>query len=283
MRKMAFMTGLAIGFFMIPFLTHAEIYKWVDEKGTVHFTDDYGNIPSSYRNGLKVEIRKETRPEEVSKPQEAVAKGSQSRSKEIDSKEGGDWVSEKLAGRIKELEEATANYESAQKMFLEKADQLSRRRFGSPTMYKFAILELNRLNAIRAEYKAQLEEAGEIVEKLSNADAWEAVSVVGAGKDRDMHGMGEDWWRDRVRPWKEKLDDLKARYETAEKIFEERAEDLSRRGFGNRQTIKSKIIELDASKQDVLKYQGEIAETEETLDRISKDAEESKADPDWLK
>jgi hypothetical protein len=34
---------------MTSFLAHAEVYKWVDEKGTVHFTDDYSKIPEKYR------------------------------------------------------------------------------------------------------------------------------------------------------------------------------------------------------------------------------------------
>jgi hypothetical protein len=33
---------------MIPFLIHAEVYKWIDEKGTIHFTDEYSNIPEKY-------------------------------------------------------------------------------------------------------------------------------------------------------------------------------------------------------------------------------------------
>jgi len=40
----------------IPLLIHAEVYKWVDEKGTVHFTDDYSKITPSYRD--QVEIKK---------------------------------------------------------------------------------------------------------------------------------------------------------------------------------------------------------------------------------
>ena len=26
-----------------------ELYRWVDEKGTVHFTDDLGLVPEKYR------------------------------------------------------------------------------------------------------------------------------------------------------------------------------------------------------------------------------------------
>jgi len=37
----------------------AEIYKWVDEKGTIHFTHTYDSIPEKYRDQV------ETRPEKV--------------------------------------------------------------------------------------------------------------------------------------------------------------------------------------------------------------------------
>ncbi len=33
--------------------THAEIFKWVDEKGTVHFTEDPETIPEKYREKVK--------------------------------------------------------------------------------------------------------------------------------------------------------------------------------------------------------------------------------------
>ncbi len=33
---------------MIPFLIHAQVYKWTDEKGTIHFTDDSSNVPEKY-------------------------------------------------------------------------------------------------------------------------------------------------------------------------------------------------------------------------------------------
>jgi hypothetical protein len=55
MRKPVLMAALTIGLLMIPFLVYAEIYKWVDEKGTVHFTDDNSTIPEKY--GQQVERR----------------------------------------------------------------------------------------------------------------------------------------------------------------------------------------------------------------------------------
>src|SRR3990172_5931203 len=33
----------------------ATIYKWVDEKGVIHFTDEYENVPTAYRDQAKKE------------------------------------------------------------------------------------------------------------------------------------------------------------------------------------------------------------------------------------
>ncbi len=52
----------------VAFPAYAEMYKWIDEKGSVHFTDDLSKIPEKYR--LDAESRKT--PREVSPiPKEA--------------------------------------------------------------------------------------------------------------------------------------------------------------------------------------------------------------------
>jgi len=284
MGKKVFIAAFTIGFLMIPFLIHAEVYKWIDAKGTIHFTDDYGNIPSSYRERLKVEIRKDIREEEtLSGPQKIIPGVKEEQSRTVISGEEEVWREEKMRSWMEQLKEATANYESAQKRFLEKSEELGRRRFGSPTMYKFDIIKLDALNQERMKYKAQMEEADEILRKLSKPDFWEAASVMEEQETTDIYGIGEDWWRERVRPWKERREELDARYENAEKKFMKQAEDLSKRGFGNRHSIKAKIIELDRANKEVLNYQAQVAENERGLERISKDAEESMADPEWLK
>lgn len=284
MGKKVLIGALTIGFLMIPFLIHAEVYKWIDDKGTIHFTDDYSNIPSPYWERLKVEVRRDIREEEtLSGPQKIITGVEEEQSKTVIYREEEVWREEKVRSWTEQLEEATANYESAQKRFLEKSEELGRRRFGSPTMYKFDIIKLNLLNEERMKYKAQFEEADEMLRKLLKADFWGAASVMGEEKATDIYGIGENWWRERVRPWKEKLEELNASYENAEKKFMEKAEDLSKRGYGNRHTIKAKIIELDRANKEALKYRAEIVENERELERISKDAEESKADPDWLK
>ena len=184
---------------------------------------------------------------------------------------------------MEQLKEATANYESAQKRFFEKSEELGRRRFGSPTMYKFDIIKLDALNQERMKYRVEMEEADEMLRKFSKPDFWGAAAAIGEEQTVDRYGIGEDWWRERVRPWKARREELDASYENAEKKFMEKAEDLSKRRYGNRHTIKAKIIELDRANKEVLNYQAQISENERELERISRDAEESKADPDWLK
>jgi clan AA aspartic protease (TIGR02281 family) len=62
--------------FLVP-SSYGEMYKWVDEKGTVHFTDDLSNIPEKYREDAETrKPPKETstqRPLEISKPSPPAA------------------------------------------------------------------------------------------------------------------------------------------------------------------------------------------------------------------
>jgi len=54
-NRVAMVFSIVIFSFWLIFQTgHAEIYKWVDEKGTVHFTHDPSNIPEKYRDSMKV-------------------------------------------------------------------------------------------------------------------------------------------------------------------------------------------------------------------------------------
>jgi len=47
---------------------YAEMYKWVDEKGTVHFTDDFSKIPEKYRP----DAQSQKTPKEFSAPKKEV-------------------------------------------------------------------------------------------------------------------------------------------------------------------------------------------------------------------
>ena len=61
--KAAILSILVLIIFASP--GYGEMYKWVDEKGTTHFTDDISTIPERYRQD--VEERKA--PKETSSPE----------------------------------------------------------------------------------------------------------------------------------------------------------------------------------------------------------------------
>ena len=80
MRLLIFVIMLATVF--VP-SSYGEMYKWVDDKGAVHFTDDVSNIPEKYRENAETrkspketptpkprEITESPRPTEVAEPEE---------------------------------------------------------------------------------------------------------------------------------------------------------------------------------------------------------------------
>ena len=52
-----------------------ETYRWVDDKGTIHFTEDYGSIPEKYRG--RVQERKDKPGESAPKTDEKLRKAPQ--------------------------------------------------------------------------------------------------------------------------------------------------------------------------------------------------------------
>jgi DNA repair exonuclease SbcCD ATPase subunit len=60
-------------FLHISYIFSGEIYRWTDERGTVHFTDDVSKIPTPYSDQAeKIEVQEETlkEVEKIGKPEE---------------------------------------------------------------------------------------------------------------------------------------------------------------------------------------------------------------------
>jgi len=51
MKKISLVLALALVF--LGSIAHAEVFKWIDEKGGVHFTEDWERIPEKYREKVK--------------------------------------------------------------------------------------------------------------------------------------------------------------------------------------------------------------------------------------
>jgi hypothetical protein len=101
----------------------------------------------------------------------------------------------------------------------------------------------------------------------------------------DIYGQQEAYWRGKVRPWKEFLKTAEANYERAHEKFMGKAMEFSRGRFGtwSKTQYKLNIIELDRLKGEMIKYADQIAEAREAMEKISKEAKEERANPDWLK
>jgi hypothetical protein len=85
-----------------------------------------------------------------------------------------------------------------------------------------------------------------------------------------------------VRPWEEQLGEASENYQTLNEKFLNESDKLTLRKFGSHQQFKSTIIGMDRIREERATYEAKVIEAEVMLQRISREAEESKADPDWL-
>jgi len=166
----------------------AEVYKWVHDKGVVNFTDDYNKIPPAYRNQIKLEGKEVEPPAAPSGagaspgapapvPVQTPAVAGQapgSTQGQTDRYGIGEAYWRDRARPLKEkYREANQKYDEANKRYQEKADELSQKRYGSPTQYKMNIAQLDEIKAEREGYKAEMTEAEEALKKIAK-DAQES-------------------------------------------------------------------------------------------------------------
>ncbi len=145
----------------------ATIYKWVDEKGVVNFTDNYNNVPSSYRDRVEV---KEYLTEGVAPPYTLGVPPQKTAESKVDIY-GRDetWWREEVRPWKEQLKEATENYENVHKQYMEQSQGLSPYNFGkmSLTQYQMLSARLQILNAEMEKYQGQIAKANEMLSKLS--------------------------------------------------------------------------------------------------------------------
>jgi chromosome segregation ATPase len=161
-----FIILLILMVFSVPAYS-ATIYKWVDKDGVVNFTDDLSKVPPSYRDRVEKEERKDVKEEVTPRPPQPATRRNEEETKTDTYGRDETWWRDKVRPWNERLKEATQNYDTAQKKYNEKSDELSQRKFGSPTQYKMNIAELDRLKEERDKYAAQVSEAKAMLEKFS--------------------------------------------------------------------------------------------------------------------
>lgn len=151
---------------MFASVSHAHtFYKWMDENGTVNYTDDYNSIPPAHRGGVEIEwVHEEGSAPPMQKIPPPQGEGAR---KDRNGQDEAYW-----RGKVRPwrefLKAAEANYEKAHDRFMRKAMEFSAKRFGSwsKTQYKLHILELDRLKEEMMKYADQLAEGREAMEKI---------------------------------------------------------------------------------------------------------------------
>jgi len=105
--------AILLWLFFLPFFSFAaEIYRWTDEKGDVHLTDDFSKIPPQYQNQVeKTEMKEEVsgvdkkQGEKASKPS-VKPKTKRDRTKEdLEAYEKKIKQKKAIEGKIENLEE----------------------------------------------------------------------------------------------------------------------------------------------------------------------------------
>ena len=146
------------------------IYRWVDDKGGVHFTDDPTGIPEKYQ----IQERKENPPPDttptapkgqppvsksVPKPSAPVKKIEPVPAKKDALGRGEEWWKGQVASWQQKLVDARTNYESANAAVKEKQQELEQAKF-KPDSYKRKLRgELKGLEDKASECRKQVEEA----------------------------------------------------------------------------------------------------------------------------
>jgi putative lipase involved disintegration of autophagic bodies len=96
---------------------------------------------------------------------------------------------------------------------------------------------------------------------------------------KDIYGRDETWWREKVGMWKQRLKEATENLEKLREKYAEQTEQLGHTGLVSRARYQDKANKYTEEKK---KYEAQIAEANAMLEKLSKEAQESKADPAWL-
>ena len=101
---------------------------------------------------------------------------------------------------------------------------------------------------------------------------------------KDLIGRGEEWWRDKAKEWNKKLLDANKNYDTAYTAWKAKEKELEQSKLKSRsfqRKLKSEVKVLEDKAKELEKQRDEAKNMLEK--GLPKDAEELKADPDWIK
>lgn len=240
----------------------ATFYKWVDEKGVVNFTDDYKKVSPEFRSRVETVEYLEAEPSSAAKIRDQA-----------------DYISNRDYWK-KQFDEARANYEMIREEFIREGERLVLTRYGGKTQYQMFTTPLPGIRERLETYREQLIEAKAMLDQFADEPRRKRTASDGT----DIYGRDETWWKKEVTPWRVQLREAKQGYEEKAEAFVRELERLGPFRWGGLsltqyQMISSRLTILSGGMEQ---YQSEISEAKIMLAKLSKEAEETKADPAWL-
>ncbi|MFB0506791.1 MAG: DUF4124 domain-containing protein [Thermodesulfobacteriota bacterium] len=155
--NMRYLHGL-LGLFCIlaTSFSYAQVYKWADDSGTIHFTDDPAKVPERYWDRVE---EKKTIKEEGQKPSEEGKRPKQRVQRESTDRFGRreSWWRDRASKWWVQLDNATSQHQRITREIEEAEKVLDKaRNDGKRRRYR---RKIKRLQEEDEKYKAQTEEA----------------------------------------------------------------------------------------------------------------------------
>ena len=166
MKKM--MLFILVGMITLPFVAVSqEIYQWVDDKGTVHFTDNVGQIPEKYQDQVK---KKKTPPEPAPSPSTILPQAKTPPEPSLEKKDilgrGEDWWRNKAMEWKQKLIKAQKDYAAAETALKAKEKELEDAKFKPKSFQRKLQDEMKVLEEKVNEQKREVDEAKNMLENV---------------------------------------------------------------------------------------------------------------------
>ncbi len=147
--------------FFISEISFAEVYKWVDEKGAVHFTDDMTQVPEKYRPKAE-EVGSSEEKEETKSEGQITPKGKEETYKDQSGRGEEYWK-----GRVEEWRRKLGEQQDRLKTLEVKYNELTMRFNDSKSTAERGNLrkERDQVKNEMDQCKIQIEEARDMLEK----------------------------------------------------------------------------------------------------------------------
>ena len=180
MKRMGLLILMGLTFLSFSLAFGQEVYRWVDEQGTVHFTDDLGQVPEKYRD--QVQRKKSPKEPPITRPappqpasphppaphmgmEVEKGPGATPRQKDILGR-GEEWWRAKVNEWNEKLKTAQRNYENTYGEWKSKEQELETSKFKPDSVKRKLKAEIKVLEEKTKDWEKQMNEAKNMLENV---------------------------------------------------------------------------------------------------------------------